>query len=317
MKLSRNESIERSPGQFRGRLSDADLRSLRVFCAVVRNKGFSPAEADLQISLSAISRHIANLETRMGIKLCTRGRVGFALTVEGEKFHEAAQALLNASDGFRTSVNAIHAEVVGELNIGMIDMLWSDPSHRVTAAMSDFSESHSRIHLNISVLSPNEIEKRVNDASLDVGIVASRRKLSSLVYERLFVERNFVYCTRGHALFDRPAAPISLAELRHHAFAGRPNSRMLPFYKHLSHRATCNSADLVATLVLSGSYIGILPDHFVKALSSYADFRAIIPSRLCENVPIYVVALPGLQHMRSASAFMKLIRATRANNKAK
>src|SRR5262249_31179570 len=151
--------------------SDADLRSLRIFCAVVRNKGFSPAEADLQISLSAISRDIANLEKRMGIRLCTRGRTGFALTREGEKFHDAAQILLRATDGFRARVNEIYAEVVGELKIGIIDMLWCDPSHRVTAAISSFAKGQSRVHLSLDALSPNEIERRVNDASLDIGIV--------------------------------------------------------------------------------------------------------------------------------------------------
>lgn len=298
------------PSPFTGRLSDADLRSLRVFCAVVRNKGFSSAEAELQISLSAISRDITSLETRMGIRLCTRGRTGFALTGEGEKFHDAAQALLLATDGFRARVNEIHTEVVGELNIGMVDMLWSDPSRRVTAALSAFARSQSRVHLNLSILSPNEIERRVNDATLDIGIVISRRKLSTLIYERLFVERNYVYCARGHALFDRQPDSYTLAELRSHAFAGRANSRMLPFYKHLSHSATCNSADLVAMLVLSGAYIGLLPQHFVEALSIATDFKPVMPSRLCENIAVYLVVRTGIEHMRTANAFVQAIRAT-------
>lgn len=79
----------------------------------------------------------------MGIRLCTRGRTGFALTSEGEKFHDAAQALLLATDGFRARVNEIHTEIVGELNIGMVDMLWSDPSRRVTAA--PFIRSHAQV----------------------------------------------------------------------------------------------------------------------------------------------------------------------------
>lgn len=66
-----------------GQLSDMDLRLLRVFKAVVDCGGMSAAELELNISLSTISKHIKDLEQRLGLTLCQRGREGFAVTDEG------------------------------------------------------------------------------------------------------------------------------------------------------------------------------------------------------------------------------------------
>ena len=63
-----------------GQISDMDLRLLRVFRSVVECGGMAAAELELNIATSTISRHIKDLETRLGLTLCRRGRGGFALT---------------------------------------------------------------------------------------------------------------------------------------------------------------------------------------------------------------------------------------------
>ena len=68
-----------------GQISDADIRLLRVFQAVADCGGMTAAELELNISTSTISRHVKDLETRLGLTLCRRGRGGFALTPEGAR----------------------------------------------------------------------------------------------------------------------------------------------------------------------------------------------------------------------------------------
>ena len=68
-----------------GRLSDVDIRLLRVFRSVVACGGVSAAERELNIGRSTISRHLTDLELRLGVRLCDRGPAGFALTTEGER----------------------------------------------------------------------------------------------------------------------------------------------------------------------------------------------------------------------------------------
>ena len=51
-----------SPRRFSVKVSDGDLRRLRVFCAVARCGGFAAAESELQMGLPSISRVIKDLE---------------------------------------------------------------------------------------------------------------------------------------------------------------------------------------------------------------------------------------------------------------
>ena len=46
---------------------------------------FQVAESELQLGLPSISRYIKDLETRLGVRLCRRGRVGFSLTDQGRR----------------------------------------------------------------------------------------------------------------------------------------------------------------------------------------------------------------------------------------
>src|SRR5262245_11542525 len=87
-----------------GRVSDADLRLLRVFAAVAECGGFAAAQALLNVSESTVSTHMHDLETRLGLRLCERGRGGFRLTADGEAVYRSARELFTALDRFQTHV---------------------------------------------------------------------------------------------------------------------------------------------------------------------------------------------------------------------
>ena len=74
-----------------GQPSDLDLRLIRVFLAVVDAGGVTPAQATLNVGQSTISTQLSTLETRLGYRLCERGRSGFRLTARGEQFVDSAQ----------------------------------------------------------------------------------------------------------------------------------------------------------------------------------------------------------------------------------
>ena len=95
---------------FLGRISDVDIRLLRVFRAVVACGGLSAAELELNIGRSTISRHVSELELRLGVKLCERGPAGFALTSEGEQILDASTRLIAAIDGFRNLPSITHRQ---------------------------------------------------------------------------------------------------------------------------------------------------------------------------------------------------------------
>ena len=63
-----------------GQLHDPDLHLLRLFVTVVEAGGFSAAQGVLGLSQPSISQQMGRLETRLGYRLCSRGKGGFRLT---------------------------------------------------------------------------------------------------------------------------------------------------------------------------------------------------------------------------------------------
>src|SRR5579871_1539636 len=153
-----------------GRVTDVDLRLLRIFQTVVGCGGLSAAEIDLGIGRSTISTHIAELEGRLGTRLCQRGRGGFALTDRGKKIYEASLGLMKSLDVFRNEVNECHDAMGGELNVGICDnMIW-DKEAKLPEVFHSFSAIGSEVDLTLYVLSPDEIEHRLIDGRLHVGV---------------------------------------------------------------------------------------------------------------------------------------------------
>ena len=90
-------------------VSDFEIRLLRIFRSVVECGGFSAAESVLGIGRSAISLHMSDLEQRLGLRLCQRGRAGFALTEEGREVYQSSLQLFGALESSATASTACTA----------------------------------------------------------------------------------------------------------------------------------------------------------------------------------------------------------------
>lgn len=68
-----------------GKTGNLDFKLLHVFLTVADSGGLTQAQEPLNIGLSAISTCLSDLEKRLGLTLCHRGRGGFVLTDQGRE----------------------------------------------------------------------------------------------------------------------------------------------------------------------------------------------------------------------------------------
>ena len=106
-----------------GRLSDIDFRLLRIFVAVVESGSFSIAATRLNVSESTVSSHMSDLERRLGMRLCERGRAGFRLTEDGEDVYRATTDLLEEATRFRDRLSTLRSPLGGTLKLGLPDSI--------------------------------------------------------------------------------------------------------------------------------------------------------------------------------------------------
>lgn len=288
-------------------VSDLDIRLLRVFKTVVECGGMTAAELELNINGSTISRHIKDLETRLRLTLCRRGRAGFALTAEGERIYQETQQLLVAIEGFRSSVDDIHRRMGGELAIAVFDKTASNPQARIGEAIARFSERAPDVALALHVAPLNAIERGVIDGQFQVGIIPLHRHSDSLVYHELFDELMQLYCAPGHRWFAADSGALGWDELKQERFAGlgyhSPNM-MLSHTFRLSRAATGFDQESIATLILSGCYTGFLPDHYAESFVRQGRMRAINPAVFTYPARFVAIVRRSPQPSRAAREFI-------------
>jgi len=265
-----------------GQLSDMDLRLLRVFKAVAECGGMTAAELELNIGTSTVSRHVKDLETRLGLTLCRRGRAGFALTAEGQRVYEETLRLLASVDAFRSGIDEIHGRMGGELELALFDKTASNPQAHIGAAIARFGALAPGVALNVHVASINAIERGIIDGRFHVGVIPTHRSSQSLAYADLFGETMLLYAGRAHPLFGADHRRLAWADLRRHDFAGlgyhSPNMEF-SHRERLARRATAYDQEAIALLILSGRYLGFLPDHYAAPFVQAGQLVVVAPKR--------------------------------------
>ena len=266
-----------------GQLSDMDLRLLRVFRTVVDCGGMAAAELELNIGTSTVSRHVKDLETRLGLTLCRRGRAGFALTPEGEKIYAQTTQLLAATEAFRSGVDEIHQRMGGALHVAVFDKTASNPQCHIAQAIALFTQQAPDVALNLHVGTLTAIERGVLDGTFHIGIIPGHRSSDMLEYTPLFAEAMQLYCGVSHPLFSQKSVVLTWDSLREQRFAGlgyhSPNMELTQ-RERLPRTATGFDQESIATLILSGQFLGFLPDHYAESFVQKGQMRALEPEVL-------------------------------------
>jgi len=97
---------------------DVDLRKLRYFAAVARQRNFSRAAQELHIAQPVLSRQIRALESELGAVLFVRDRNGAQLTPAGTQLALEAEPLLAAAEALRRRV-AQAARKAGQFTVAL------------------------------------------------------------------------------------------------------------------------------------------------------------------------------------------------------
>lgn len=250
-------------------LTENDLRLLRIFRVVAEAGGLTAAEAQLRMERSTISRHLKHLEERLGAALCTRGPAGFALTDFGRVALEVAVSACDTLDRVRDRLNDARNALVGTVRLGICDNCITNGETRLLKTLQAFAEAAPQVTLDLSIHSLDDLQLELGRRHLQVGISGAPVRDTRFDAVRLFEEEFRLY---GVPRASRDE-PFSLANLvaggwgvvvRDH----EPRSRAMLERLQPHRRAIASGLEAVATLVLSGPYLGLLPTHYARALTA-------------------------------------------------
>lgn len=260
-------------------VSNSDLTSLAVFRAVVEHRGFLGAQIAIGLSQSAVSFHIKGLEQRLGFRLCTRGRGGFALTDRGKIVYEKSKSLFLGLSAFEDEVAGLRSKLSGMLRLGIVDNTITDPEmpiHRIIAAMR---RKAPEIAFKIEVKSAELLLVELGNGGIDVAIIPAMRAYPGLRFSLLREETQSLYCGLKHPLFKVPTSKHTAKSLAGYPFAIRPYAGdfELQHVPGAIAKTAVSSLEAQAMLVLSGLYLAYLPDHYAGAWVRKGEMRSLSP----------------------------------------
>lgn len=258
------------------RLAPSDLKSLQVFRAIVEHGSFLGAQTALNIGQSAVSFHVKALEERFGFRLCRRGRGGFALTEKGALVYQRSKALFSALSTFESEIGELRHMITGTLRLGVIDNTITDTGLPVHEVVHEFLRRAPHAQLEISIGVPEQLVADVGNGGLDVAVIPETRHYDGLCFKRFYEETHSLYCAGRHPLATNRTAPAERAEVERHAFVVRPyaNGRELQHFPDATVSASASNVEAQAMFILSGHFIGYLPDHFAE---QWVDGGELVP----------------------------------------
>ncbi|CAB3808454.1 HTH-type transcriptional regulator PgrR [Paraburkholderia ultramafica] len=238
------------------------LETLRTFCTVVEMQSFTHAAHTLGVSKAVVSRAIAGLETRLGVRLFRRSTRHLSLTEAGDEFYAGCSRVVAELDELEAGTGQRAREPAGVLRL---------VAHTTAALLelpsliAGFRARYPGVQLEVTLAErPVDLIKE----AFDLGIVLPFMLTSELTITRALCRLPLAVVgspsyIRGRKL---PQRPEDLAAFRFVTILASISEPQLHFRRGcedvavpLEHEVSTNNAVLNKELVISGGGLGALP----------------------------------------------------------
>jgi DNA-binding transcriptional LysR family regulator len=181
---------------------------MTVFAAVARAGSFSAAAQKLNMSTTAVSRHVADLERMLGVTLLHRTTRHVSPTEIGARYLPRAEAILAEIEQLNAEISAIDPTPRGKLKITAPPAVGNEV---IAPLVVDFVEAYPEIELEI------DLSERLVDLvaeGFDAAIRGGSLESSSMIAHRI-VEMRYLICASPSYL-ERRGVPRRPEEIREH-----------------------------------------------------------------------------------------------------
>jgi DNA-binding transcriptional LysR family regulator len=234
------------------------LTSIKVFRQVVESGSFVAASERLDLSTAMVSKHVMNVEQRLGLRLLNRNSRTLSLTEPGRVYFERCKTILDDLEDTELELGSLNSAPRGTLRISCPS--WS-PGRRIAEHLAEYRRRYPEVVVDVS------FEDRMVDL-VEEGYDLAFRVTSSDALSPGLIARPVrpvsYFLAASTEYIKRNGAPKSPEELAHHDFVavGNVNSLQLlgpsgkievPMRVVLRYRSTLGVVNAVA------SGIGLAP----------------------------------------------------------
>lgn len=258
-----------------------DLLDLRIFSKVVATGSLSGAARELDLSLAVVSKRLASLEQRLGLRLMQRTTRRQSLTVEGQAFHERCIRILSEVDEAEGFISGARESISGQLTLTAPRTFGRQ---YLVPLVARFQSSHPGV--NVRLLLSDDIVDLVENA---VDVAFRFGELIDSTMTARHVAPNYRVLCAAPSYIERCGQPILPDDLNKHAcivYGARPAAHWLfndhgrPIAAKVRGTFVTNDGDSAQALALEGAGIlfksiwdvanHLATGRLVRVMSAYA-----------------------------------------------
>ncbi|MFF2487182.1 LysR substrate-binding domain-containing protein [Microbacterium sp. NPDC058062] len=269
---------------------------MKTFVTVAKSSSFSAAARELAISGSLVSRHVADLERQVGVRLVNRTARSVSLTEAGKRYAEFAERILDEIDDEDASLSGSRDAPEGTLSI--ICPKWIG-TLEVGDAIAAFVRDHPKIQVRFELGGMSDRNYDFLDRGYDIAFHTRDLRDSNVLVRRVS-ELPFVLAASADYL-RRKGTPATVAELNDHLCLLHPNDPVWRLgsgadtihFKVQEAAVIANSYLVIEKLVEEGCGIALIPRRPAEARLAAGELVELLPQHQPPARALYAVHGPG------------------------
>jgi len=290
------------------------LTGMAVFASVAEAQSFSAAARELGLSKSAVSKHVSQLEARLGARLLQRTTRRLSLTEAGTALYAHCRRIADELAAAEAAIGSLSGAPRGTLRVSAP---MSFGERYLAPLLPAFLARHAELRVELSL--GDQLVDLI-EAGVDCALRIARLPDSSLVARRLAPARRVV--CGAPAYFERRGVPRTPDDLRAHncldyaylaatggwpfpAAPGARGVRAVPVEGNLA----ANNGEVLRAAALAGVGLALLPTFIAGDDLRAGRLRAVLTEYESWDASVYAVYPPTKQLAPKVRAFVDFLAA--------
>jgi LysR family transcriptional regulator, regulator for metE and metH len=178
-----------------------EMRHLQLVRAIAASGTLTAAGLALNLTQSALSHQLRDIESRLGVQLFARTGRRLALTPAGEKLLATAHEVLALVE---RAEDAVRQEAGGGRGLLRLTTECSTCYHWLPPLLKDYHRTHPQVEVRIDVEATDRPVAALLDGEIDLALVSDRIRDRRIIAQPLFEDEYAVVMRPSHPLAARP-----------------------------------------------------------------------------------------------------------------
>lgn len=284
------------------------LRHMKIFVTVCECSSVTGAAEKLYMAQPSVSLAIRELEQYYGIQLFDRISRKMLITEAGKVLLEYAIHIVKLFDTMEKEIR--NWDSMGTLRIGSSITIGN---FLLIKFVKTFKEKYPHFKVNVTIQNSEEIEKRIIDNAIDLGLIEGVVHNTNIVSEKFMEDELVLICGKGHPLAESgKIQAVQLSEwdfiLREKGSGGRElfESALLTHDIEISPIWESVSTQAIIKAVVEGLGLSVLPFELVKQELEKGALKRLQIEELSLKRHFYIIYHKNKLLTQSAKEFIEL-----------